>query len=36
MNRIEALEAVPCDDLPAVLERLLRFFPRAEREEEAT
>lgn len=25
------LEDVPCDELPAVLERLVKFFPRAER-----
>ncbi len=25
------LEDVPCDELPAVLDRLVRFFPRAER-----
>ena len=29
------LEDVPCDELPEVLDRLLRFFPRAERKEEA-
>jgi ferredoxin-nitrite reductase len=29
------LEDVPCDDLPEVLDRLLRFFPRGERKEEA-
>ncbi len=28
------LEDVPCDELPAVLERLVRFFPRAERKDE--
>ena len=28
------LEDVPCDELPQVLERLVRFFPRAERKEE--
>jgi ferredoxin-nitrite reductase len=27
------LEDVPCDELPAVLERLVRFFPRADRSE---
>ena len=25
------LEDVPCDELPAALDRLLRFFPRADR-----
>jgi ferredoxin-nitrite reductase len=30
------LEDVPCDELPEVLDRLLRFFPRAERKEEVT
>ena len=25
---LRILEDVPCDELPAVLERLLRFFPR--------
>ncbi|HMH54215.1 MAG TPA: hypothetical protein VK548_28535 [Candidatus Acidoferrum sp.] len=29
------LEDVPCDELPEVLDRLLRFFPRGERKEEA-
>jgi ferredoxin-nitrite reductase len=29
------LADVPCDELPEALERLLRFFPRAERKEEA-
>jgi ferredoxin-nitrite reductase len=29
------LEDVPCDDLPEVLDRLLRFFPRGERKDEA-
>jgi ferredoxin-nitrite reductase len=29
------LEDVPCDELPQVLERLLRFFPRGARKEEA-
>lgn len=28
---IRMLEDVPCEELPAVLERLVRFFPRAER-----
>jgi ferredoxin-nitrite reductase len=28
------LEDVPCDDLPAVLDRLIRFFPRGERRKE--
>ncbi len=27
------MEDVPCDELPAVLERLVRFFPRGERKE---
>ena len=27
------LEDVPCDELPEVLDRLVRFFPRAERKE---
>jgi ferredoxin-nitrite reductase len=30
---IRILEDVPCDELPQVLERLVRFFPRAERKE---
>jgi ferredoxin-nitrite reductase len=29
------LEDVPCDELPEALDRLLRFFPRAERKDEA-
>jgi ferredoxin-nitrite reductase len=29
------LEDVPCDELPEVLDRLVRFFPRAERKDEA-
>ena len=33
---MKILEDVPCDELPAVLERLLRFFPRPERKEEET
>jgi ferredoxin-nitrite reductase len=33
---VRILEDVPCDELPEVLERLLRFFPRAERKEETT
>jgi ferredoxin-nitrite reductase len=28
------MEDVPCDDLPAVLDRLIRFFPRGERRQE--
>jgi ferredoxin-nitrite reductase len=32
---VKILEDVPCDELPAVLERLIRFFPRGERKEEA-
>jgi len=32
---VKILEDVPCDELPEVLERLLRFFPRGERKEEA-
>ena len=28
------MEDVPCDDLPAVLDRLIRFFPRGERRKE--
>ncbi|HZF03926.1 MAG TPA: ferredoxin--nitrite reductase, partial [Patescibacteria group bacterium] len=30
---IRILEDVPCDELPQVLKRLVRFFPRAERKE---
>jgi ferredoxin-nitrite reductase len=30
---VRVLEDLPCDELPAVLERLVRFFPRAERKE---
>ena len=30
---IRMLEDVPCEELPAVLERLVRFFPRAERKD---
>jgi sulfite reductase beta subunit-like hemoprotein len=26
------MEDVPCDELPQVLERLIRFFPRPERQ----
>jgi hypothetical protein len=26
------MEDVPCDELPEVLERLVRFFPRPERQ----
>ncbi len=33
---VKILEDVPCDELPAVLERLIRFFPRGERKEETT
>ena len=33
---VKILEDVPCDELPAVLERLVRFFPRGERKDEAT
>jgi len=33
---VRILEDVPCDDLPEVLDRLLRFFPRGERKEETT
>ncbi|MBI1963185.1 MAG: ferredoxin--nitrite reductase [Candidatus Rokubacteria bacterium] len=32
---VRILEDVPCDELPEALERLLRFFPRAERKAEA-
>jgi ferredoxin-nitrite reductase len=32
---VKILEDVPCDELPEVLERLIRFFPRAERKDEA-
>jgi len=32
---VRILEDLPCDELPAVLERLVRFFPRAERKEPA-
>jgi ferredoxin-nitrite reductase len=28
---VRILEDVPCDELPQVMERLVRFFPRAER-----
>jgi ferredoxin-nitrite reductase len=31
---VRILEDMPCDELPAVLERLVRFFPRGERREE--
>jgi ferredoxin-nitrite reductase len=31
---VRILEDVPCDELPAALERLLRFFPRGERKVE--
>jgi ferredoxin-nitrite reductase len=31
---IRVLEDVPCEELPAVLERLVRFFPRAERKQD--
>ena len=31
---LRILEDVPCDDLPAVLDRLIRFFPRTERRQE--
>jgi ferredoxin-nitrite reductase len=30
---VRILEDLPCDELPAVLERLVRFFPRADRKE---
>jgi len=30
---VRILEDMPCDELPAVLERLIRFFPRDERKE---
>jgi ferredoxin-nitrite reductase len=30
---IRMLEDVPCEELPAVLERLVKFFPRAERKD---
>jgi ferredoxin-nitrite reductase len=30
---VKILEDVPCDELPAALERLVRFFPRSERKE---
>jgi ferredoxin-nitrite reductase len=33
---VKILEDVPCDELPAVLERLIRFFPRGERKDETT
>jgi len=32
---MKVLEDVPCDELPEVLERLMRFFPRGERKEPA-
>jgi len=32
---LRILEDLPCDQLPEVLERLVRFFPRAERKPEA-
>jgi ferredoxin-nitrite reductase len=31
---VRILEDLPCDELPEVLERLVRFFPRAERKPE--
>ena len=31
---VRMLEDLPCDELPAVLERLVKFFPRAERKDE--
>jgi ferredoxin-nitrite reductase len=31
---MRVLEDVPCEELPAVLDRLVRFFPRGERKEE--
>src|SRR5262249_49819484 len=30
---VRILDDLPCDELPAVLERLVRFFPRAQRKE---
>jgi ferredoxin-nitrite reductase len=30
---VRILEDVPCDELPQVMERLVRFFPRADRPE---
>ena len=30
---VRILEDMPCDELPAVLERLIRFLPRDERKE---
>jgi ferredoxin-nitrite reductase len=33
---LRILEDVPCDELPAVLERLVRFFPRGRKSEEPT
>ena len=32
---LRILEDLPCDQLPEVLDRLVRFFPRAERKEES-
>jgi len=31
---VRMLEDLPCDELPDVLERLVRFFPRADRKDE--
>jgi ferredoxin-nitrite reductase len=33
---LRILEDVPCDELPAVLERLVRFFPRGRKAEDET
>jgi ferredoxin-nitrite reductase len=30
---VRILDDLPCDELPAVLDRLVRFFPRSERKE---
>jgi ferredoxin-nitrite reductase len=30
---VRILDDLPCDELPAVLDRLVRFFPRGERKE---
>ena len=31
---VRILDDMPCDELPAVLERLVRFFPRGRQREE--
>jgi hypothetical protein len=32
---MKVLEDVPCDQLPEALERLIKFFPRGDRKEDA-